>query len=231
MSLDDTCDDLLGAEPVTNAIVAPCFPRSLDACERAFEKLDGRERYFVDLVHNGLTCTEAADRAGYASSEAADIGQILYNRPYIQKALQWLQVEWLKRRGITQERVLQEYANIAFSDLADVLDENGKLLPLRRIPKHARAALASFEVSQTDFNGASTVTLAKIKAISKLPALDSLARILDVTVDKLELTGANGGAIEVNATLNLSDNEKARRVAFLMLREINKPKEVIEHEQ
>jgi phage terminase small subunit len=192
--------------------------------------LDDQERYFVDLVTNGLTCAEAALRAGFPAREAEDIGRILYNRPYIKDALRWKQTEYLRSIGITNHNLLKEYAQIAFFDPADLVDGDGKPLPMHKIPARARCALASFNVKHTNFNGAVSNTLARYKAVNKLPALDSLARVMDMLVDKVEITGANGGPVEINSTLELSDNEKARRVAFLMLQSMGKQRDPIDHE-
>ena len=229
--MQDNCDDLLGIKPKQRTFTPKSnYPAHVDATAEVMQKLDKRETYFVDLMVNGMTCEQAAERAGYSAAEAFNIGRILYERTYIKDALKWKQLEWLRRVGITRERILQEYAKIAFFDYANLLDKDGKALPLHKIPEHTRGALSAFDVVQTDFGGVSTVTTTKVKTFKKMEALDALARVLELLVDKVELSGPGGKPIEVNTTLSMSDTDKARRVAFLMTSALQKQREVIEHE-
>jgi hypothetical protein len=80
------------------------------------------------------------------------------------------------RLGITPERVLQEYARIAFSDMSRIVgwDEAGKMQakPSTGLSEDDAAAIAEIVAS------ASTGNVYRIKLHDKKPVLDALARHL-----------------------------------------------------
>ncbi len=44
---------------------------------------------------------------------------------------------------MTIQRTIQEAAHVCFSDVGDLLDDDGKLVPIRKLPRHVRAAISS----------------------------------------------------------------------------------------
>jgi Terminase small subunit len=80
-----------------------------------------------------------------------------------------------RRLGITAERVLLEYARIAFANIHDVVewDEQGiRVTPSARLSDDARAAIAEIVAS------AKTGAIYRVKLHGKKPVLDALARHL-----------------------------------------------------
>lgn len=76
---------------------------------------------------------------------------------------------WLATRS-----VLAELSRIAFSDIGDVFDEQGEVIPFEDLPPAVRSAIAEYRVRRYR-NGTYTVS---VKMHSKVPALITLGRYL-----------------------------------------------------
>lgn len=166
------------------------------------------EEYLIDL-----NATQAAIRAGYSVKTAKSIGQRLLTFVDVQKAIQGAQKKLSERTKITQERVLQEYARIAFLDPRKLFDEHGELLPITSLDAEVAAAIGGLDVviSRTG-DKSTTEETKKIKLIDKKGALDSIAKHLGMFTDKVEVTGANGAPVQV-ATMTFKEyEERARRL-------------------
>lgn len=159
------------------------------------------EEYLVDL-----NATQAAIRAGYSTRTAYSQGQRLLKSEEIQEAIQKAMQERSERTCITQDRVLEELAAIAFangSDFARVVEkpvkdpltgtvvmdpETGKprtyrdveLIPTDDLPEEKKKALAGIKWGK---NGI------EVASCDKLRALDMLGRHLGMFTDKVETTG------------------------------------------
>lgn len=93
---------------------------------------------------------------------------------------------------VSVARVLEEYAHIAFVDIAGAFDIQGRLLPIHQIPEPIRRALGGIEAVSYEEDGdgkGSIGKLHKIKIIEKTRALDSIAKHLGMFVDKVEHSG------------------------------------------
>lgn len=82
----------------------------------------------------------------------------------------------VKKIEVTTERIITEIAACALIDPADLLDDNGELLPIKQMPENARRAISELTIA-TDKDGR---TIYKIKLVSKDGALDKLARIMNM---------------------------------------------------
>ena len=101
--------------------------------------LTERQARFVAEYLVDLNATEAAKRAGYSEKTAYSIGFENLRKPEIQDAIQTAMAQREKRTAITQDRVLQELARVAFANGTDfarvvvreepveVVDEEGDL--------------------------------------------------------------------------------------------------------
>lgn len=87
-------------------------------------------------------------------------------------------------------RVLEEIACIAFVDPADVYDDKGNLLPVRKWPESARRALAGFEVAQRNITAGDghVDTVLKAKFWDKGRALEMAAKKHALLTEKVEIT-------------------------------------------
>ena len=148
------------------------------------------EEYLVDL-----NATAAARRAGYSERMADKIGSQLLGKTRVAEAIQAAIDERSRRTEITADRVLQEYAKLAFLDPRRFYNDAGSLIPVHQLPDDVAAALAGMDVvterAGKDADGNSEfATVRKIKFADKKAALDSVARHLGMFSDKLELSGS-----------------------------------------
>lgn len=104
------------------------------------------EEYIVDLC-----AVRAAERAGYKDP---DIAWRLIGLSHVQRAIERQKAARAKRTHITQDRVLQEVARLAFFDPRKLYDEHGNLKPVHELDDDTAAAIASVEVVTTYKRGA-----------------------------------------------------------------------------
>jgi phage terminase small subunit len=135
-------------------------------------KLHPRHWRFVGEYLIDLDATHAAIRAGYSKKTAAQIGYQLLQKSSMQQAIAQEQRKAAERVHIDQDRVLREYARIAFADMGQFATWNDETVSLRdstELPPAQRAAIASVQKSAKGVH---------IKLHSKVQALDALAKHL-----------------------------------------------------
>ncbi len=145
--------------------------------------------YLVDL--NGK---QAAIRAGYSPRTAEVQASRLLRYAQVQAALKVAVQERSRRTQITADRVVNELAKLAFSNITDFLtlqNDGSVSVDLSRVPRHEVAALHEVTIDQyTEDAGeaACKVKRIRIKLHDKKSALDSLARHLGMVIDLRELS-------------------------------------------
>jgi hypothetical protein len=90
---------------------------------------------------------------------------------------------------IDPDRVLRETAALAYIDLRQLFDAQGKLLPIHELPDNVAAALASVEVVRQNITAGdgSQEWVHKVRLWDKTKALDMLMRHLALYKDQLRL--------------------------------------------
>jgi len=143
--------------------------------------LSEKDHAFVSQYMLDFNQKAAAERLGYEQpSTAADR---FMKKPGIQMELMKRREAVAKRSEVTVDRVLEEYARIAFSDLTDfVTYENGKVI----VHNTDEIDGAILEELSEGPNGV------KIKLHSKMKALEMLAKYVGVNREKIELSGPEG---------------------------------------
>jgi len=116
--------------------------------------LTDKQAKFVEEYLIDLNATQAAIRAGYSEKSAGTIGTENMLKPSIQFAIRQRQQELKKSTEITQERILKEESCLAYSDLKDLLNEDGTMIPPHQIPEELRRAISSVEVIERWIKGA-----------------------------------------------------------------------------
>lgn len=170
-------------------------------------EITAKQKAFVDEYLIDLNATQAAIRAGYSAANADKIGHELLGKTRVAEYLALRMKAREQRTEITQDRVLQEFAKLAFLDPRRFYNEKGGLIPVHELDADVAAALSSMEIVQQragmDADGNQAFEdVKKIKFIDKKGALDSVARHLGMFNDKVQMTGANGGPVDMNVTLS-----------------------------
>ena len=152
--------------------------------------LTPKQQRFVQEYLIDLNATQAAIRAGYSAKTAEQQGPRLLGNVGVAQAIKAAQDARAKRTNITQDRVLQEYARIAFSNMKDFASfgEDGVILKdLASMDDDAARCVA--EVSESTSAAGGSI---RFKLHDKKGALDSLARHLGMFTDKTEHSGHLG---------------------------------------
>lgn len=162
-----------------------------------------QERFVAEYLVD-LNATQSAIRAGYSERTARSQGQRLLTNVDIQKAIQEARIRQQQRTAITADRVLQEYARIAFFDPRRLFMDNGKPLDINELDAETAAALAGLDVmDEYEGHGEDRVFVGytkKYKIADKLRALDALAKHLGLfDRDAADDDAEPGGVIEMAA--------------------------------
>ena len=144
--------------------------------------LTPRQRRFVEEYLIDLNARAAAQRAGFAG----DTGYAarLMRQPEIARAIAQAMGERAERAGITKERVLAEYARIAFVDLSHLTqwDADGAvLLDAALISEDVAAAIAMIHELPSAEEAPGEPAPLKVSVFDKMRALEALARLIDPT--------------------------------------------------
>jgi phage terminase small subunit len=140
--------------------------------------LTDKQRQFCEEYLIDLNATQAAIRAGYSEKTANRIASENLSKPDIQGHLQQLQKKLQEKTGITQERVLSEYAKIAFFDIRKAYTVDGGLKNIHDFDDDVAGAIVGIESYDEKIEDVTIGTTKKIKIADKKGALDSLAKHL-----------------------------------------------------
>lgn len=139
--------------------------------------------YLIDL-----NATQAAIRAGYSVDTAGEIGHENLKKPEIQKAIAKAMAERSKRTGVNQDRVVQELAKLAFINMTNVVDSQGKIKEDATEDDRACIESIKYKESYTDAGGYGEER--EVKIGSKLKALELLGKHLGMWNDKVDVNVA-----------------------------------------
>lgn len=132
------------------------------------------EEYVIDW--NG---TRAAIAAGYSENTAKQIAAENLTKPYLVEYIDKIKNDLSRLSGVTALRNINELAKIAYSNLAEMVDESGTLKPFSELTDAEKAAISElYTESVTIMEGEATITKRKIKLHSKIQALDLLNKML-----------------------------------------------------
>lgn len=173
--------------------------------------LNDRQQRFVQEYLRDLNGTRAAIRAGYAPKHAGDYAAQLLSKPQISDEIARAKAERAARAGIDADRVLEEIRAVALAKLSDVAEWDAS--SFKPYPSHEtdpetgerREAIDTRAVKSVTYKtitittdyGERTTVEQSITMHDKLGALDKLAKHLGIVVDRKEITGAGGEAVQV----------------------------------
>lgn len=143
------------------------------------DKLPIKQKAFIDyyLADPNRNATQAYFKAypnvkkvEAANTNASRLLSSAKVQAYLESELERL----TKKVKLEQERVLQEIANVAFCDPAELINEAGELKPLHELPLHVRCCIQSLDVVTRTYgeDGAEIEYIHKIKFHPKMQALD-----------------------------------------------------------
>ena len=135
------------------------------------------QEYLVDKCG-----TAAARRAGYSAKTAQVQSSRLLKDPRVSEAVKAGLDELAAETNVTAERVLQEYARVAFADLTAFVQVEGGAVSVTDTAKLTPAQAAAIaEIAQTRDGQL------RVKLHSKTAALEALAQHLGMFIDRSEV--------------------------------------------
>lgn len=166
----------------------PRKPPASNARKKPRPKLTEKEELFCQYYLVKLNSTEAAIKAGFSPRTAKEKGYQLRHKPHIEARISELYGKRIERVQVDADYVLQRLADIDAMDVADILDDNGELLPIKQWPAGWRKTISGIEVSEL-WEGQGTERqqtglLKKIKWPDKLKNLELLGRHTQVAAFK-----------------------------------------------
>ena len=142
------------------------------------------EEYLIDM-----NATQAAIRARYSVANADKIGPELLGKTRIREAIDKAMAKRSRRTGISQDRVINEIAKVAFANMKDFAkwDDRGVEFKASESLSDADSSCIA-EVSETEIETDYGVKRTKkIKLHDKLAALEKLGKHLGMFKDNINL--------------------------------------------
>ena len=136
-------------------------------------KLTDKQELFCKEYVIDLNATQAAKRAGYSEHTANEIGSQNLAKVSIQERIAKLRKKTLEKLDISHQRIAEEYAKIAFSDMADCVGEGNEIKAVADIKNTPAISSLSTDV-YVGKKGITTKT--KITLHNKKDGLDGLSR-------------------------------------------------------
>ncbi len=152
--------------------------------------LNDKQKRFADEYIIHLNAAQAAVQAGYGIANAANQGYRLLQDPEVAWYIQTRQRELQTRLNVTQERVIEEVAKLAFSNMRDFVSVNADGDPVPNFSTLTRDQWASVQEvtvdSYVDGKGpnAKPVKKVKLKLHDKRGPLNDLCKHLGLFDDK-----------------------------------------------
>lgn len=197
------------------------------------EELTEKQSMFCKYYIIDFNATNAAIQAGYKPKSARQMGHNLVSNPKIQKHLAIISKKLCQKLEVTKERVVEEFARIAFFNIQEAYDKNGNLLPVLDMPENVARAINKLkrnELNEEKF-GPNAGYEIEVAFSDKKSALDSLAKYLNLYDDKKPQLGEEGNPIvfkkDTSAALSeVSDDQLDRAIELALKRNSNQ--EVVE---
>ena len=161
-----------------------------------------KQKRFVEEYLVDLNATQAAIRAGYkagSAQRASEIGSELLQKTPVSDAIAKAMAERSKRTGISQDRVIQELARIAFVNPQNVINPKDASVKANATEDDL-ACIQSVKVKTT--NGSKGKSIEReVRLNDKMKALELLGKHLGMFKDKLELDTD----MDLNITINYGE--------------------------
>lgn len=168
------------------------------------------QEYLVDL-----NATQAAIRAGYSKRTADRIGPELLGKTCVSHAVQKAMKQREKRTEVTQDKVLEQYARLAFFDIRKLYDDNGNLKPVRDWDDESAAAVAGVETVELLGKEGESIcqSVRKIKLTDRRAALADIGKHLGMFKERVVYGGDPDAPIRHEHGASPAVEEIFRRMA------------------
>lgn len=142
-------------------------------------KLSERELLFCEhyLADSNRNATQAALSAGYSKKTARNIANQNLAKLHIKKYLDFKTKPMLEKLGVTQERIIAEFASIGFSNITHFLNDDYSMKTVDELDPRSTGAISQIKVKiEKSEHGGEDKTI-EFKVWDKVKALTELAEI------------------------------------------------------
>ena len=166
---------------------------------------DKQERFCREYIVD-YNAQKAGERAGYAKKNARIVCCQILAKTEAKKFIKALQEEVADRLNITVDRVLCEYAKLAFTDLPGIVNwDKGcmRIEDFEKLSPDQRACIKKFKAKTVNkiLDGESyPVDVVEIELHDKRGALDMLGKHLGMFVEKHDLSLKSAPDLIINLT-------------------------------
>ncbi len=161
---------------------------------KAARQINAKQAKFVKEYLVDFNATQAAIRAGYSERSSSRIGPELLGKTWISDAVNHGRAVLAKKLDISAERVLNELARVAFSDMRNYVQiGSGGSLRIndpKDLTEDQTAAISEMSETTSEHGGS-----LKFRLHDKIRALELLGKNLKLFTDKLEHTGKDGESL------------------------------------
>lgn len=145
------------------------------------KKLTNKQIRFCEEYIIDLNATQAAIRAGYSKKVAGAIGFENLKKPEIESYISSMQKDKSEELNFSFNRVAQEIAKVAFGDVKNYFDDNGRLINVNELESDVSASIKAVTVfsEKTRLEGEVLIeeSIKKIESYDKIKALELLAKM------------------------------------------------------
>ena len=167
--------------------------------------MTNKQQIFISTYLKDLNATSAALAAGYSPKTAYSQGCRLLKTAEVGTLIQQKLAKMFGNFEVTEQKVIQEMARIAFADTRKIFDSDGQLKPIHELDDDTAAIIAGIEHEKLfeHFGKAQAKhvgTTTKIKLNNKNQALEMLGRYLKLFND-----------MQTNIQVNISLGERMKK--------------------
>ena len=159
-----------------------------------------------DVRGNAKRCYMIAYGATASSAEAN--GPRLLKDPHVAEYLKQKRLQAEEKADISEQRILDELACMAFLDPAHLYEENGDIKCIHDMPEDARRALVGMKTTVVMNKDEVTVLNKEVKYHDKKGALELLMKQKGMLKEKVEHSGGVGGVLLVPGEMSPEEWQK-----------------------
>ena len=152
------------------------------------ELTGGQQRFALEYAKDGNGAA-AARRAGYSAKGAKQQASHLLTIPNVQAAVSAAVEQHFADLNLDLARIIREAARVGISDIGELFDADGHVIPIHLLPHDIRRAISSVKVQrktvdvETEAEGeritttVETTEIAEFKLWDKLKALELIGKL------------------------------------------------------
>jgi phage terminase small subunit len=164
--------------------------------------LTPKQKLFVAFYLKDKNATRAAKAAGFSHKTAEQAGSRLLSNVEVHTAVEVGLRKHLEKADLEAGDVIKELRRLAFVNVREAYDKDGKFLPIHKMPEDVQRAISNIEHDEVTNEVGEEVTTThstkKIKLNDKVRSLEILAKYFKLFSD----------APPVTQVVNLVYNEK-----------------------